>query len=193
VIRIATIETGTFRSLILRYDGRRGTLEDDEVNKEAGEFGHFFSDPVGDLSSIFCQRPDIRDRTKDQVNDKVGKQIEEMPNPSARTKIGGYLLTLATSASAFEIYPCHELNHSKINGAKALNKVYNNVGRNPWINTARTLFELKNSATFGRTLARYAGSRKPLRAPIGMAHKRDRRPLIKVILQPRMMRCRRVV
>ena len=104
-----------------------------------------------------------------------------------------YLLTFATSASALEIYPCHELNHSKINGAKALNSVYNNVGKNPWTKTARTLFELKNSATFGRTLARYAGSRKPLRAPMGIAHKSETRPLMNVILQPRMIRCRRVV
>lgn len=148
------------------------------------------------LCGIFRQCPYIRNRPEDEVYDKVDEQIKEMPdmiNLISEKDRGAYLLTLETSASALEIYPCHELNHSNINGAKALNSVYNKVGKNPWRNTARTLFELKNSATLGRTLARYAGSRKPLRAPIGKAHRRETRPLRKVILQPRMIRCRRVL
>ena len=103
------------------------------------------------------------------------------------------MLTLANSASALEIYPCQELSQSKMKGAIPLNRVYNSVGRNPCTNAAMMLFELKKSATAGSTLSRYAGSRNPLNAPIGIAHKRDTSPLIKVILHPRTSRSRRVV
>jgi hypothetical protein len=103
------------------------------------------------------------------------------------------LLTLANSASALEMYPCQELNQSKIKGAIPLNKVYNSVGRNPCRKAATMLFELKNLATEGKTFSRYAGSRNPLNAPIGMAHNSETRPLRRVILHPRTRRCRRVV
>src|SRR5271170_5799855 len=104
-----------------------------------------------------------------------------------------YLLILDISASALEMNPCHELSQSKINGATPLNKVYNNVGRNPWTNTATILFDLKKSATAGRTFSRYAGSRKPLSVPIGAAQSNDTRPLMTVMLHPRTTRSRRVV
>src|SRR5271170_2934339 len=101
---------------------------------------------------------------------------------------GQSLLTFANSASALEINPCQELNQSKINGAIPLNKVYNSVGRNPCTKAATMLFELKNLATAGKTFSRYAGSRNPLNAPMGMAHNSDTRPLRKVMLHPRTIR-----
>jgi hypothetical protein len=46
-------------------------LEDDKVDKEAGKDGEFFGDDVGYLSSIFCESPDIGERPKNEVDDKV--------------------------------------------------------------------------------------------------------------------------
>jgi hypothetical protein len=79
--RIARVERGTFRILVVSQPGVTRTLEDDEIDEETGEFGHLFSNPMRYLSGIFCQSPHIRNRTKNQVNDKVGKQIKEMPAP----------------------------------------------------------------------------------------------------------------
>jgi len=55
-------------------------LEDDEIDEETGEFGEFLSDPMRNLSCVFRQCPDIRDRTENEVYYKVDKQIKEMPS-----------------------------------------------------------------------------------------------------------------
>jgi len=77
--RIATVGKGTFRNLVVSHAATTDTLKDNEVDEEAGEFRHFLRNPVCDLSGILGQCPNIRNRTKDQVNDKVDKQIKKVP------------------------------------------------------------------------------------------------------------------
>jgi hypothetical protein len=46
-------------------------LEDDKIDEEASKDGEFFGDDVRYLSGIFCERPDICERPKNEVDDKV--------------------------------------------------------------------------------------------------------------------------
>ena len=46
-------------------------MEDDKVDEEAGKDREFFGDDVGYLSGIFGEGPDIGERPKNEVDDKV--------------------------------------------------------------------------------------------------------------------------
>jgi hypothetical protein len=46
-------------------------LEDDKIDEEAGKDGEFLGDDMGYLRGIFCESPDICERSKYEVDDKV--------------------------------------------------------------------------------------------------------------------------
>jgi hypothetical protein len=61
-------------------------LENNQVDEETREFRKFLSDEMGNLRRIFCQSPNIGDRTENQVNNEIRKEIEKMSTLARTTR-----------------------------------------------------------------------------------------------------------
>jgi hypothetical protein len=60
-------------------------LKDNEVNEETSEFRKFFCDEMGYLGRVFCQSPYIGERTENQVNDEIDKEVEKVSTLDTKT------------------------------------------------------------------------------------------------------------